>query len=88
VKFAPVVLALLLAFVPGCASSESGAQSPDTAANCHPSYEGECLDPSSYDYDCAGGSGDGPGYVLGTVNVVGPDDYGLDADGDGMGCDA
>jgi hypothetical protein len=66
----------------------SAPASVDSAgANCHPSYEGECLDQSLYDYDCGGGSGDGPGYVIGTVTVVGPDDYGLDADGDGYGCD-
>jgi len=55
-------------------------------ANCHPSYAGACLDPSSPDYDCSGGSGDGPDYT-GFVRVVGPDEYGLDADGDGQGCE-
>ena len=55
--------------------------------SCHPSYKGECLDPSVSDYDCAGGNGNGPGYVQGTVTVVGPDEYGLDADGDGYGCE-
>jgi endonuclease YncB( thermonuclease family) len=55
-------------------------------SNCHPSYEGACLDPNSSDYDCAGGEGNGPDYT-GTVRVVGPDDYGLDADGDGVGCE-
>jgi hypothetical protein len=54
--------------------------------NCHPSYTGACLDPSASDYDCAGGSGDGPKYT-GQVNVVGPDEYGLDGDGDGVGCE-
>ena len=39
------------------------------------------------DYDCAGGSGNGPEYVPGPVRVVGPDDYELDADGDGVGCE-
>lgn len=60
----------------------------EPAQSCHPSYEDECLDPGVSDYDCAGGSGDGPGYVSGTVRVVGPDDYGLDRDGDGYGCDS
>lgn len=55
-------------------------------SNCHPSYEGACLDPNSSDYDCAGGEGNGPDYT-GMVRVVGPDDYGLDADGDGIGCE-
>ena len=59
---------------------------PAPVANCHPSYTGACLDPNASDYDCAGGSGDGPKYT-GTVTVVGPDEYGLDSDGDGVGCE-
>jgi hypothetical protein len=39
------------------------------------------------DVDCAGGSGDGP-YYTGRVKVVGPDVYGLDRDGDGIGCES
>ena len=58
----------------------------EQAPDCHPSYTGNCLDPSLSDYDCSGGSGDGPGYT-GTVTVVGPDDYGLDRDGDGVACE-
>jgi hypothetical protein len=54
--------------------------------SCHPSYTGACLDPNASDYDCAGGSGDGPKYT-GLVHVVGPDVFGLDADGDGVGCE-
>jgi hypothetical protein len=57
----------------------------DLAAECNPNYSG-CLDPYSPDYDCAGGSGDGPDYT-GTVEVLGYDEYGLDDDGDGIGCD-
>jgi hypothetical protein len=52
---------------------------------CDPNYSG-CLDPNAIDYDCAGGSGDGPLYT-GTVEVLGVDHYGLDEDGDGIGCD-
>jgi hypothetical protein len=59
---------------------------PKPVSNCHPSYTGACLDPSASDYDCAGGSGDGPKYT-GTVTVVGPDVFGLDGDGDGTGCE-
>jgi hypothetical protein len=55
-------------------------------ASCDPSYEGACLDPTASDYDCAGGSGDGPQYT-GTVTVVGDDHFDLDRDGDGIGCD-
>jgi len=54
---------------------------------CDPNYEGACLDPNSLDYDCDGGSGDGPDYT-GTVTVVGDDHYGLDRDGDGTACDS
>jgi hypothetical protein len=61
------------------------APAPAPAA-CHPSYTGACLDPNASDYDCAGGSGNGPKYT-GTVIVVGPDVFGLDADGDGIGCE-
>jgi hypothetical protein len=39
------------------------------------------------DVDCAGGSGNGPVYVEGPVEVIGPDPYGLDADHDGIGCE-
>jgi serine/threonine protein kinase len=55
-------------------------------ADCHPSYTGACLKADSDDYDCKGGSGDGPDYIDGTVRVVGRDDYALDADGDGFAC--
>ena len=59
----------------------------DTSQNCHPSYEGVCLDPNASDYDCAGGSGDGPLFATGPFKVVGPDVFGLDRDRDGIGCE-
>jgi endonuclease YncB( thermonuclease family) len=46
-----------------------------------------CLPPGP-DVDCAGGSGDGPRYVNGPVTVTGSDPYGLDSDGDGLGCES
>lgn len=53
-------------------------------SSCTPGYD-PCLAPASdYDYDCAGGSGDGPGYT-GPVRVTGSDPYQLDADADGDG---
>jgi hypothetical protein len=55
---------------------------PGTNSSCD--YD-PCLPPAS-DYDCAGGSGDGPEYT-GRVTVTGSDPYGLDADGDGVGCE-
>ena len=54
--------------------------------SCDSSYEGACLDSGSSDYDCEGGSGDGPDYT-GTVQVVGDDHFDLDRDGDGIACD-
>lgn len=53
-------------------------------SECTPGYQ-PCLPPAS-DYDCAGGSGDGPAYT-GYVTVTGSDPYGLDSDGDGAGCE-
>jgi hypothetical protein len=67
------------------ARREAKAAAADAASNCNPNYSG-CLDPNSADYDCAGGSGNGPDYT-GTVQVIGYDEYGLDADGDGIGCE-
>ena len=61
------------------------AAAAEAAAGCHPSYE-PCLEPTASDYDCEGGSGDGPMYT-GVVAVKGPDDYDLDSDDDGTGCD-
>lgn len=55
------------------------------AQRCHPSYSG-CLKPNASDYDCTGGSGNGP-YYTGTVQVYGPDVFGLDRDNDGWGCE-
>lgn len=64
----------------------SAPAEPAPTANCHPSYN-PCLDPNASDYDCTRGSGDGPEYT-GFVTVNGPDDYGLDSDGDGTGCES
>lgn len=56
------------------------------ASNCDPNYSGACV-PIASDVDCAGGSGKGPAFVRGPVQVVGTDIYGLDSDGDGIGCE-
>jgi hypothetical protein len=53
---------------------------------CDPNYSG-CV-PIASDVDCAGGSGNGPAYVQGPVTVIGTDIYGLDNDGDGIGCES
>lgn len=65
---------------------QGAAAKPKPTRNCHPSYVGACLDPNASDYDCAGGSGNGP-YYTGPVRVVGPDDFDLDRDGDGYACE-
>jgi hypothetical protein len=62
------------------------AVAEEKASECDPNYAGACLDPYASDYDCEGGSGDGPEYT-GTVTVVGEDHYGLDSDSDGTGCE-
>jgi hypothetical protein len=58
-----------------------------TKRKCDPNYKGRCLKPNVSDYDCAGGSGDGPYYVSGPFRVVGRDHYRLDADHDGIACE-
>lgn len=58
---------------------------PKKELNCHPGYSG-CLNPGASDYDCIGGSGNGP-YYTGRVRVIGSDVFGLDRDGDGWGCE-
>jgi hypothetical protein len=51
---------------------------------CDPHYTG-CV-PIDSDVDCAGGTGNGPSYAHGPVNVIGSDIYDLDRDGDGVAC--
>jgi beta-lactam-binding protein with PASTA domain len=67
----------------------STAPPPSTtpAQNCDPSYPDMCLDPAVEDYDCAGGSGNGPEYVEGPIRVRPPDPFDLDREGDGWGCE-
>lgn len=55
-------------------------------SSCDSNYSGACV-PIDSDVDCAGGSGNGPSYVAGPVRVVGSDVYGLDRDGNGIGCE-
>jgi PASTA domain len=57
-------------------------------ANCAPGYS-PCLPQGPSDYDCSGGSGNGPAYTKPgvTYRVTGSDPYGLDTDNDGYGCE-
>ena len=61
-------------------------RSPDTAKtrDCTAGYS-PCL-PPAFDYDCRGGSGNGPKYT-GPVRVTGSDPYELDNDHDGKACE-
>jgi hypothetical protein len=54
-------------------------------SNCTPGYS-PCIPPGP-DVDCLGGGGDGPRFVQGPVQVTGSDPYGLDSDGNGVGCE-
>jgi len=61
------------------------ASTEPPASTCDPNYSG-CV-PIASDVDCEGGSGNGPAYVKGPINVVGTDIYGLDRDKDGIACE-
>nr|WP_053732286.1 hypothetical protein [Nocardia sp. NRRL S-836] len=58
---------------------------PTPQPSCDPNYSG-CV-PIASDVDCAGGSGNGPAYVVGPIRVIGSDIYGLDSDHDGIACE-
>jgi hypothetical protein len=57
----------------------------EKASTCDPNYSG-CLKMNAGDYDCAGGSGNGPNFT-GEVQVLGNDHFGLDRDRDGWACE-
>lgn len=64
-----------------------GPASIPVAQDCTPGYS-PCIAPGP-DVDCHGGDGDGPRHVIGPVMVDHSfgDPYGLDRDGDGVGCE-
>jgi len=64
---------------------DGGGPSASGSGDCNPNYEGECLDQAG-DYDCPEGEENGPNFTQGEVRVVGEDEYELDRDGDGIGC--
>jgi hypothetical protein len=67
----------------GLADSGGGGEGGGAGDDCQ-GYD-PCISPGP-DVDCASGSGNGPRYVDGPVYVNGDDPYGLDSDGNGMGC--
>jgi hypothetical protein len=81
-KLLPVPLVALLATLVLSAAPASAKRH-----RCDANYKGRCLRPNVSDYDCAGGSGNGPYYVSGPFRVVGYDHYRLDADHDGTACE-
>jgi len=64
------------------------ALSGGNGVNCTPGYS-PCLPLGPSDYDCSGGSGNGPAYTEPgvTYRVTGSDPYDLDSDNDGSGCE-
>jgi hypothetical protein len=64
---------------------------PPTARpkNCDPAYPDPdtCLQDGIGDWDCAGGSGNGPNYVEGPLTVRPPDPFDLDRNHNGVGCE-
>ncbi|WP_133787508.1 G5 domain-containing protein [Kribbella sp. VKM Ac-2571] len=60
-------------------------EAPEQSGGCDPNYSG-CV-PIASDVDCSGGSGNGPEYVDGPIDVIGSDIYRLDADHDGIACE-
>ena len=95
-KPSPLLLLLVVALaVAAPATIAAASTNADPVASvakkrrhCDRNYSGRCLRPNVSDYDCAGGSGNGPYYVRGPVYVVGTDHYRLDSDGDGVGCES
>ncbi|MDA0365310.1 MAG: thermonuclease family protein [Chloroflexi bacterium] len=68
------------------AAARTISGTPSTAA-CDASYPDVCIPVGAADYDCAGGSGNGPNYISGPIRVLPPDPHRLDRDHDGWGCE-
>lgn len=66
-------------------NNPAAVQANKAPAECDPNYS-PCV-PVASDVDCVGGGGNGPAYVKGPVTVIGQDIYGLDRDGNGVGCE-
>jgi hypothetical protein len=79
---------------PGDPSAPGDGTEEPAGPVCSPSYTGGsdvatkgCIQSGIGDYDCYG-FGDGPNFVSGRVRVVGADEFGLDKNRDGIGCDS
>ena len=73
----------------GGGSGGSGGSGGTGTGNCTPGYSPCLVDHGGADYDCAGGSGNGPYYTAPgvTYTVTGSDPYDMDANGDRRGCE-
>jgi len=71
---------------PAAPTAEPAPQAEEQPSGCNDNYD-PCVPDDPTDVDCAGGSGNGPSYVEGPVQVIGDDVYGLDRDGNGEGCE-
>lgn len=87
-----LVAGLVAVLAASSVAAPSTAAGPDASSakrrHCDGNYSGRCLRPNVSDYDCAGGSGNGPYYVSGPFRVVGTDHYRLDSDHDGWACES
>jgi hypothetical protein len=79
-----LTLVAVVGAAPGVMPDAAAHKKKNGKRHCTAGYK-PCLHPAS-DYDCAGGSGDGPKYT-GQVRVTGSDPYDLDSDNDGYGCE-
>jgi hypothetical protein len=73
----------------GGGGSSGGGGGGGGGGTCTPGYSPCLADHGGADYDCAGGSGNGPYYTAPGVvyTVTGSDPYDLDSNGDGRGCE-
>ena len=73
----------------GSGGTGGGGGGSGGSSDCTPGYSPCLVYHGGADYDCAGGSGSGPYYTAAgvTYRVSGSDPYGLDSDGDGLGCE-
>ncbi len=72
----------------GSSGDSGGSSGGGGTSSCTPGYSPCLVYHGGEDYDCSGGSGNGPYYTAPgvTYTVSGSDPYGLDGDGDGYGC--
>lgn len=82
-RVAAWVIAAALLGAAGLAAPASAQE--EVPPECHASYI-PCV-PIDEDVDCASGEGNGPAFIDYPVQVIGEDEYGLDDDADGTGCD-